>query len=79
MADQELSVELSDSAMALLADKGYDPSFGARPLKRVIQHEIENPLSMAILKGEAVKGRVIRFSRDTRDKKLILRNLYKIT
>jgi ATP-dependent Clp protease ATP-binding subunit ClpB len=49
--------------MAYLAEKGYDPGFGARPLKRVIQQEIENPLSMAVLKGEFEKGSVISFSR----------------
>ena len=52
--------EIKD-AMAYLAEKGYDPGFGARPLKRVIQQEIENPLSMAILKGEFKEGSTINF------------------
>jgi ATP-dependent Clp protease ATP-binding subunit ClpB len=59
-----LSVQLDADAMAYLAQKGYDPSFGARPLKRVIQREIENPLSLALLKGEYVKGDEIRFTLD---------------
>ncbi len=47
-----------------LAQKGYDPVFGARPLKRVIQQEIENPLSMTILKGDFSKDETICFSFD---------------
>ncbi|MDT8378781.1 MAG: ATP-dependent chaperone ClpB [Desulfotignum sp.] len=59
-----LTIHMDDAAMAYLAEKGYDPSFGARPLKRVIQREIENPLSLALLKGEFVKGDTIRFTLD---------------
>jgi ATP-dependent Clp protease ATP-binding subunit ClpB len=59
-----LTIHMDDAAMAYLAEKGYDPSFGARPLKRVIQREIENPLSLALLKGEFVKGDTIRFALD---------------
>jgi ATP-dependent Clp protease ATP-binding subunit ClpB len=59
-----LEVHMDADAMAYLAQKGYDPSFGARPLKRVIQREIENPLSLALLKGEYVKGDEIRFTLD---------------
>ncbi|MCF8091291.1 MAG: ATP-dependent chaperone ClpB [Desulfotignum sp.] len=59
-----LAVHMDADAMAYLAQKGYDPSFGARPLKRAIQREIENPLSLALLKGEFVKGDTIRFTLD---------------
>jgi ATP-dependent Clp protease ATP-binding subunit ClpB len=66
---RNLRVELDDEAMTFLAQKGYDPTFGARPLKRVIQQTLENPLSMAILKGDCRPDQVIRFgvnhSRDT--------------
>ena len=48
---QEIGLELSDSAMDLLADLGYDPQFGARPLKRVIQKELINKLSKEVLAG----------------------------
>lgn len=48
----DIGFEWSDNALAALAKKGYDPSFGARPLKRLIQHEIETPLSRMIVKGE---------------------------
>ncbi|HSL60741.1 MAG TPA: ATP-dependent chaperone ClpB [Desulfotignum sp.] len=64
LADRGLSIHLDENAMAYLARKGYDPSFGARPLKRVIQREIENPLSLALLKGEYVKGDTIRLTLD---------------
>jgi ATP-dependent Clp protease ATP-binding subunit ClpB len=64
LSDRGLTIKMDDAAMAYLAKKGYDPSFGARPLKRVIQREIENPLSLALLKGEFVKGDTIRFTLD---------------
>jgi ATP-dependent Clp protease ATP-binding subunit ClpB len=77
LAARKLSVELDDSAMAFIAQKGYDPGFGARPLKRAIQQEIENPLSMAILKGEFLEGEFLegqtaRFSLDSGGEKLVL-------
>jgi ATP-dependent Clp protease ATP-binding subunit ClpB len=61
LASRSLKIHLEDNAMEHLAQKGYDPTFGARPLKRVIQQEIENPLSMAILKGEFGEGSTINF------------------
>jgi ATP-dependent Clp protease ATP-binding subunit ClpB len=74
LEQRNLRVELDGAAMGGLADKGYDPSFGARPLKRVIQQEIENPLSMAILKGELIEGTVARFTLDSTGKGLVLLN-----
>jgi len=71
LADRGLSIELDEKAMVYLARKGYDPSFGARPLKRVIQREIENPLSLSLLKGEFVKGDTIRFTVDDTGEKLV--------
>jgi ATP-dependent Clp protease ATP-binding subunit ClpB len=56
LSERNIRLELSDAAMSLIAEKGYDPVFGARPLKRVIQQEIENPLSMEILKGIVAEG-----------------------
>jgi ATP-dependent Clp protease ATP-binding subunit ClpB len=58
---QELDVQLtlSAGAKAFLSQKGYDPIYGARPLKRVIQKYIENPLSLEILKGEIADGSLI--------------------
>jgi ATP-dependent Clp protease ATP-binding subunit ClpB len=51
LAERKLALEVTDGAKALIADKGYDPVYGARPLKRAIQSEIENPLAKAILEG----------------------------
>jgi ATP-dependent Clp protease ATP-binding subunit ClpB len=51
-----LTLVLSDSARQFLADRGYDPVYGARPLKRAIQRFLENPLSMDILKGRLAAG-----------------------
>ena len=70
LAARNLSIQVDKDAMAYLAEKGYDPGFGARPLKRVIQQEIENPLSMAVLKGDFKKGSMIRFSRSGNGLKL---------
>ncbi|RUA06605.1 MAG: ATP-dependent chaperone ClpB [Gammaproteobacteria bacterium] len=59
LADLDLKLELSDEAMTLIVDKGYDPVFGARPLKRTIQQLLENPLSQKILSGEFLPGSTI--------------------
>lgn len=59
LADLDLTLELSDEAMTLIVDKGYDPVFGARPLKRIIQQLLENPLSQKILASEFLPGSVI--------------------
>ena len=56
LMDRNIELAVSDSALKLIADKGYDPIYGARPLKRVIQQYIENPLSMEILKGAISDG-----------------------
>ncbi|MFT5702067.1 MAG: ATP-dependent Clp protease ATP-binding subunit ClpB [Desulforhopalus sp.] len=51
LKEQNLKVHIRDSAKSFLVDKGYNPAFGARPLKRTIQQELENPLAMKILEG----------------------------
>jgi len=55
----EFKLELDDDVMTLIVDKGYDPVFGARPLKRTIQQLLENPLSQKILAGKFLPGSVI--------------------
>jgi len=60
LAQKNIELTLSDGAKALIADKGYDPVYGARPLKRVIQQYIENPLSLEILKGNILEGGRVR-------------------
>jgi ATP-dependent Clp protease ATP-binding subunit ClpB len=57
--DRDLSLELSDAAISKLVDIGYDPVFGARPLKRAIQRWIENPLAQDILSGKFMPGDTI--------------------
>ena len=56
LAEQELELELSDAAMDALAAEGFDPEYGARPLKRAIQRRVQNRLADAILKGELQPG-----------------------
>src|SRR5438270_3428596 len=56
LADRKISIELTDSAKDLLFTQGYDPNFGARPLKRSIQKFIQDPLALKILDGEVLHG-----------------------
>jgi ATP-dependent Clp protease ATP-binding subunit ClpB len=56
LADRKMTLELSEEARTALADSGYDPSYGARPLKRAIQRMIQNPLALAILEGRFNEG-----------------------
>jgi ATP-dependent Clp protease ATP-binding subunit ClpB len=56
LADRSLTLELSDAAREMIADAGYDPVYGARPLKRAIQRLIQDPLAQKILRGEFRAG-----------------------
>ena len=58
-ARAKVHLETTDEAMALLAEWGFDPVYGARPLKRVIQRQVENPLAMALLEREFVEGETV--------------------
>ena len=60
LEDQELTVELSADAVDALVEEGYDPVYGARPLKRVIQKRVENPLASRLLAGDFAAGDTIR-------------------
>ena len=62
LAEREIGLELSDEAMELLADAGFDPVYGARPLKRAIQQRLENPLAEAILRGDFAPGQGVSVS-----------------
>ena len=70
LAERRLSLEVSDAAAAHLAEAGYDPQFGARPLKRVIQRQLEDPLALAVLAGRYHDGDTVRV--DARDGQLVL-------
>ena len=59
LVDRKMSLKLSDSALDFLAEVGYDPVFGARPLKRAIQRELETQIAKAILRGEFTSGDTI--------------------
>ena len=60
LAGRDLRLEISEAALAKLAEAGFDPLFGARPLRRVIQTEIENPLAQKILAGEFAPGKTVK-------------------
>ena len=59
LAERHITLLLSDKARALLADMGYDPQYGARPLKRVIQREVQNRVALAILEGKVQDGSTV--------------------
>jgi ATP-dependent Clp protease ATP-binding subunit ClpB len=66
LAERKITVELTEEARKTLAERGYDPVFGARPLKRAIQRMIENPLAVEILGGKFREGDHVIV--DTRDR-----------
>ncbi len=68
LQERELDIELSPDAMSKLVAVGYDPVYGARPLKRAIQQEIENPLSLKLLAGDFVAGDIIKVDVGVDDK-----------
>jgi ATP-dependent Clp protease ATP-binding subunit ClpB len=69
--ERKITLDLDDTARAWLADKGYDPTYGARPLKRVIQREVQDPLAEKILAGDLPDGSTVRVSGGT-DKLIFL-------
>jgi len=60
LAERKLSLELTPGAKKFLAEHGFDPTYGARPLKRAIQKYLQDPLSMAILEGKFVEGTTLK-------------------
>lgn len=68
LQERDMNIVLSDEAMSQLVAVGYDPVYGARPLKRAIQQEIENPLSVKLLSGEFVAGDTIKVDVDAQNK-----------
>ncbi len=68
LADRRLEIVLTDAARSFLAEKGYDPAYGARPLKRVLQREVQDPLALRLLRGEFREGDRVRV--DARDGRL---------
>jgi len=60
LAERQIRLEIDDTALALLGNVGFDPVYGARPLKRAIQQQLENPLAQKILAGEFGQGDVVK-------------------
>jgi ATP-dependent Clp protease ATP-binding subunit ClpB len=60
LGERQLGLEVADAAKARLCELGYDPIYGARPLKRTVQRELQNPLASAILGGQFAAGDTIR-------------------
>lgn len=60
LLDKKINIEVSKEAKIMLAEIGYDPVYGARPLKRAIQQEVQNPIALQILEGQYKKGDVLR-------------------
>ena len=68
--EREINIELTDAARTLLGNLGYDPTYGARPLKRVIQKRLVDPLALAILEGRFLPGDTVRV--DAADGEIVL-------
>jgi ATP-dependent Clp protease ATP-binding subunit ClpC len=64
MGERKVGLELTDKAKDWLAEKGYDPVFGARPLRRIIERYVENPLSSQLLRGELKDGDTVKVDMD---------------
>jgi ATP-dependent Clp protease ATP-binding subunit ClpB len=69
LADRGIELELTDGAKQVLAEAGWDPTYGARPLKRALQRLVENPLALRLLEGEFGEGDTVRV--DTKDGELV--------
>ncbi|MGH9675678.1 MAG: AAA family ATPase, partial [Candidatus Acidiferrum sp.] len=64
LAERQITLELTPAALELLLREGYDPAYGARPLRRTIQRMIQDPLAMQILEGKVLPGEHVRVDRD---------------
>ncbi len=64
LSEKNVKLEITDAARDFLGEKGYDPTFGARPLRRIIQNEVEDKLSDALLRGEFCPGDTVKVDRD---------------
>ena len=73
LSDRHISLELTDAARELVFTEGYDPAYGARPLKRAIQRLIQDPLAMKILDGEVLHGDQVTVDADPTRRQMIFR------
>ena len=70
LEDRKISVVFTDSAKKWIGEKGYDPTYGARPLKRFLQKQVETQLARALVTGEVEEGREVTFS--VKDSELVM-------
>jgi ATP-dependent Clp protease ATP-binding subunit ClpB len=77
LAERGIRIELTDAAKEFLAEAGWDPTYGARPLKRAIQRLVENPLAMRLLDGEFADGDIVRV--DAADGELVFEKTTAVT
>ena len=75
LKEKDISLEITDSAKDLLGKEGYDPVFGARPLRRTIQNLVEDPLAESFLQGEFFPGDSVMI--DTDNEKIVIKPLVK--
>jgi ATP-dependent Clp protease ATP-binding subunit ClpB len=75
LAERKLTITLDEEAKELIAEEGYDPAYGARPLKRAIQRLIQNPLAIRLLEGEFEEGARIRVMREPGSRQLAFRQV----
>ena len=73
LAEQDMTLEISEEALKAIAKVGFDPEYGARPLRRAIQNEVEDLLSDALLAGTYTNGDVIQIDADA-EGKIVLKN-----
>ena len=71
LRERHIDLRATGAAKAMLGETGYDPAFGARPLRRVIQREVENPIASAMLRGQFAEGDVVLV--DAEGEKVVLR------
>jgi ATP-dependent Clp protease ATP-binding subunit ClpB len=72
LAERGLSLELTDEAKEVVTEAGWDPTYGARPLKRALQRLVENPLALRLLEGDFAEGDTVRV--DTQNGELVFEN-----
>ena len=70
LAERRLSLDVTPAASRLLAHNGFDPDYGARPLRRVIQRQVEDPLALALLEGRYPEGSTVTV--DEKDDEIVL-------
>ena len=73
LAERQVKVELTSAAKALLFREGYDPSYGARPMKRAIQRLIQDPLALKMLEGEIRPGDSVVADADAKNGEIVFR------